>query len=103
MALYKTGGGGGKDYDSGNLIVETSSRITEYTFDSDYDLVLIVTGATGETGYVPTYNGVTYSWKLGNFGQAYKASAVIIQNVKANTKVTFSNTIRCNIYGYNYV
>lgn len=93
--------GGGK-YDSGSLLINATSALSEYTFTDNYELVLIVTGATGANNYRPTYNGVTYSWKEGNMGQAYKGSAVVIQNIKANTKVTFSPATICGIYGYKY-
>lgn len=92
----------GTEYDSGIRIANITSAVAQYTFNDDYDLVLIVTGATGENNFNPTYNGVTYSQKEGYMWQSYKGSVVIIQHVKANTQVTFSRAAVCTLYGYKY-
>lgn len=78
-------------------------NVSSVTIPNDYDAVLIVTSFSGgqQDNYKPTYNGITYDWKLGNIGNTTYGTSIIIPNVKANTNITFPSPIWFSVYGYN--
>lgn len=77
-------------------IADLSSK-GSYTFESDYQGILIVTSYVTATTYRPTYNGVTYNWNVGNH---HSASVILIPNITAGTTITFESNISCTIFAY---
>ena len=98
--LQSAGGGGGTleydGYTSGDVTT------TSLTIPSNHDALLLVTRSVTENTYVPTYNGVTYSWKLGNNYGGYVGAALIIPNVKAGTSITFASATSFAAFGYSF-
>ena len=98
-ALTVSGGGGTLEYDG-----YTSGDVTtaSLTIPSNHDALLLVTRSVTENTYVPTYNGVTYSWKLGNNYGGNVGAALIIPNVKAGTSITFASPTSFAAFGYSF-
>lgn len=89
------------DYD-GYSYSTGSTGVTSLTFQEDHDMVLLVTSNIQENTYTPTYNGVTYKWKLGNKSASTMGGAVLIPHVEAGTSITFSQATRFDAYGCRF-
>ena len=103
MALIRanTSGGGGGDtptleYDGYSSYI--TSATTSKTISGDHDFVQVVIYNVNSTTLPPTYNGVSYSWKIDR-SSGNGAGSVLVPNVKDNTAIRFSGNV--NFVGFH--
>lgn len=101
---FAEGGTHTLDYDGYSDYIGTT-RTASFTITGNHDYIQIVSTGVQQNSFVPSHNGITYSWNLNRTDGASNAGAsVLIPNVKNGDVITFSDggiTVT-GFYGLSY-